>query len=83
MKSPPLNIESLGSKIKGQLLLHMPVYPSGVQGYTGRGFFLPSNPPLKVPGRVLPPRYPLKKGIFRGLPGASPGLDLIILQHLQ
>jgi len=83
MKSPPLNIESLASEIKGQLLPQMPVYPSGVRGYTGRGSFLPSDPLSKVPGRALPPRYPLKKGVFRGFPGASPELDLIILQHLQ
>lgn len=81
MKSPPLNIESPKSKTKGKPLPQMPVYPSGVRGYTGRGFFLSSNPPFRVSGRALPPRYPFKKGVFRGFPGVSPGLDLIILQH--
>lgn len=82
MKSPPLNIESPAGEIRGLLLPQMPVYPSGVRGYTGRGSFLPSNSLSKVPGRALPPRHPLKKGGFWGFPGASPGLDLIILQHL-
>jgi len=83
MKSPPLNIESPASEIRGQLLPQMPVYPSGVRGYTERGSFSPFSPLSKVPGWGGPPRHPLKKGGFWGFPGASPGLDLIILQHLQ
>ena len=81
MKSPLLNIQFSGGEIRGQPLPQMPVYPSGLRGYTGRVILPPSDPQSKVPGRVDPPRYPLKKGDFGGFPGASPGLDLIILQH--
>ena len=83
MKSPPLNIESPAGEIRGQPLPQMPVYPSGLRGYTGRVSFSPFSPLSKVPGWGVPPRHPLKKGVFRGFPGDSPGLDLIILQHLQ
>jgi hypothetical protein len=81
MKLHPLKIKSPAAEIRGQPLPQMPVYPSGLRGYTGRVTLPSSDPHSKVPGRVGPPRHPLKKGDFWGFPGASPGLDLIILQH--
>jgi len=74
-----LNLESVS--IQGPVLSSTPVYPSGLRGYTGRGPDLAFLAPLNDTGEVPPPRYPLKKGLFPGVPGASPGLNLITLQH--
>jgi hypothetical protein len=79
MKSPPPKIESL--EAKGQPLPQMPVYPSGLRGYTGRELFRPSPVHRRSRGGRSLPGILLKRGLFWGSPGASPGLDLIILQH--
>jgi hypothetical protein len=70
----------------------IPVHPSGLRGYTGRAssssFFVLQGAgedaengldPLPHPP---PPRHPPKRGSFRGFQGASPWLDLILLQDL-
>jgi hypothetical protein len=72
MKSPISKTEFPASEIRGQPLPQMPVYPSGVRGYTGRASFPPSNRPSRAPGRADPPRYPLKKGGFSGASGGFP-----------
>jgi hypothetical protein len=58
-----------------------PVYPSGLREYTGRALYLSSMPTPLVPGRCPLPGILLKRGGFLGVPGASPGLNLITLQH--
>lgn len=74
MKSPPLNIESLASEIKGQPLPQMPVYPSGVRGYTGRGSFLPPTLYQRCRGGRSLPGILLKREFFGGSRGLPPGL---------
>jgi len=74
-----INLDSVS--IQGQVLSSTPVYPSGLRGYTGRGPFRAFFAPSMVPGRCPLPGILLKRGSFRGVPGASPGLNLITLQH--
>jgi hypothetical protein len=67
----------------------IPVHPSGLRGYTGRGSssssFLGRWGGLR-PGasrsEAVPPRHPPKRGSFGGSRGASPWLHLILLQDL-
>lgn len=67
--------------IQGPVSSSTLVYPSGLRGYTGRASFLPSMSTPTVPGRCPLPGILLKRGGFLGVPGASPGLNLITLQH--
>jgi len=64
-----------------EVLSSMPVYPSGLRGYTGRALFSRAMPASKMPGRCPLPGILLKRGVFWGFPGVSPGLNLITLQH--
>ena len=55
--------------------------PFRLEGIYGEGVISAFNARSNGTGEVPPPRYPLKKGGFLGVPGASPGLNLITLQH--
>lgn len=82
-KLAELRIEYRALKIRGQLLPQMPVSPSGLRGYTGRGVFFSTSPHRgHRGGRSVAGILP-KRAIFVGVQGASPLLNLIILQHLM
>ena len=66
---------------QGPVLSSTPVYPSGLRGYTGRALFSQAMPASTMPGRCPLPGILLKRGVFGGSRGASPGLNLITLQH--
>jgi hypothetical protein len=55
--------------------------PFRLEGIYGEGVIVVVNARSNGTGEAPPPRYPLKKGDFLGVPGASPGLNLITLQH--
>jgi hypothetical protein len=61
---------------RGVVLSSTPVYPSGLRGYTGRGISSSFDARSNGTGEVLPPRYPLKKGLFPGGPGGFPRAQL-------
>jgi hypothetical protein len=75
----PVNLDP--APIRGSVLSSTPVYPSGLRGYTGRALFFWAKPASTIPGRSPLPGILLKRGGFLGVPGASPGLNLITLQH--
>jgi hypothetical protein len=66
---------------QGPVLSSTPVYPSGLRGYTGRALLSQAMPASVMPGRFPLPGILLKRGFFGGSRGASPGLNLITLQH--
>ncbi len=58
----------------------LPFRPEGIYG---EGVLLRDVPRVRGAGEVALPGILLKRGDFGGFPGASPGLNLITLQHLK